>query len=150
MICLQCRYLKNYVSSDRLTNFNDNGQQLEETELVRSVVLKLLNSFGNKYYYVCPGQVSHLLLCSMTNAVVEIDSFATQVLGTDKFHSARLKRAYCQVKVVRKALGADGLKMYMVKKEMKKESFKHVQARRRTVFRSNVRLTAKCYLIVGH
>ncbi len=42
-----------------------------------------------KYYYVCPAQA----------------------MGPQKFHSWKIKIAYCQIKVLKQALGISGLKV---------------------------------------
>ncbi len=71
------------------------------TAAIQMVVLKELNyTCRERYYYVRPHQY----------------------LGSEKFHSYKIKRVYCYIKVLKKAFGIRDLNMYLLKKMLMKPS----------------------------
>ena len=67
--------------------------------------MKLLKCSEGRNYYVRPGQL----------------------LNVDKFHSEDIKFGYQLIKGLKKALGLNDLKMFMVKKELKKDVFREIR-----------------------
>ena len=84
-------YLKKYLSTDKI--LQSLGQ---EDEAVTRVLLKMMNCQKDNNYLVKGGQ--HL------------------EIGCEKFHSENLRRAFCQIKVLKQSLGIDTISNYLLKK----------------------------------
>ena len=95
------KHLTNYSKCDMV--LEDVIEDVQERGVLNKVLLKILNTDSDRYYYIRPGHP----------------------IGAEKFSTEGMKRIYIYVKCLKKILDIDRLNLYMVKKLLMKPSVQY-------------------------